>query len=120
MLLLQSIYPHGLVGTVKFRLGLFGQRQEVAGVRQPGPFQFSACSQPLQPKLAHGLQHQEAWLLGSLFARVDEAVIQERREGGQNIPVRLDYCLTECIASRKLTAVHKDREQVKERLLLWP
>ena len=119
VLVLQSSYPHGLVGTVKFRLGLFGQRQEVAGMRHAGPFQLSARSQPLQPKLAHGLQHQEAWLLGSLFARLDEAVIQECREAVQHIQVSLASVLTECLGSRKRPAVHKDREQVKERLLLW-
>ena len=88
-------------------------------MRHAGPFQFSARSQPLQPKLAHGLQHQEAWLLGSLVARLDEAVVHECREAVQHIQLSVAHFLTERLGSRKRPAVHKDREQVKERLLLW-
>src|SRR3989442_3425571 len=118
MLVLQSSYPYCLVGTVKFRLGLFGQSQEVVSMRHSGPFQFSARSQPLQPKLADRLKHHEARLLGFLLRLLEQALVNERGHGIQHWPHFISKSSANRLYCFQCAPTCKDGEPSEESLFL--
>src|SRR6266567_3556009 len=87
-------------------------------MRRLGGLQLPSFGKQLQPILPQGLQHQEARLLCLLLALLDEAVIQQRGEGVQDVWAPSARPLAKRLGCRKLPAARKDREPPEERLLL--
>ena len=92
-----------------------GDREEVLGVPAPDLVGLAARLEPLERVGADRLQHREARLAVGLLLLAEQAVVDQRREAGQDARAAADR-----LGGLERAAADEDGEPREERLLVRP
>src|SRR5947209_3519201 len=97
MLLLESLEPGELLWAGEFWLRRFRQRQVVGRMSPAGDLHLPVGCQTLQPVLADGLEHAEAWLCSFLLVLVQQTFIKQEPHCFQHVIRFIIKSSTDCL-----------------------